>query len=145
MMDLNNPAHPGHSNYLISTKGQKAERVWHPDTPLFESTVDQLLDFWNEGPLELCGFIDNEEQNVWPVANAHENPRANFLMETNHCRNVLEEIYSSPGRSVLGIFHTHPNAVTWPSPRDIVGWPNPKLNWRYFIVTGRDVVEWELV
>lgn len=144
MIDLNNPAHPGHANHLISTNGIKAQRVWHHDVPLFESTIDELLEIWDNDPLEQCGFIDSEQQ-IWEIHNSHQKPRMNFLMETKQTQKTLEKIYNEHRRTVLGIFHTHPNGVTWPSPRDIVGWPNLKLGWRYFIVTGRDVAEWELV
>jgi proteasome lid subunit RPN8/RPN11 len=143
-VDLNNPAHPGHSNHLISTRGKRAQRVWHHESPLYESTVEQLLLDWNREVTEQCGFIDSEQE-LWYVENAHEKPRSNFLMDNAYAEESLNQIYNeSRGRTVLGIFHTHPNNVPWPSPRDIVGWPNPRLKWRYFIVTSGEVLEWEL-
>lgn len=142
-MDLNNPAHPSHSNHLIPTHGRKAKRIWHHETPLFESTKNQLLLDWNREVIEQCGFIDSEQE-IWYIPNVHEKPRANFLMDNQVATRVLENIYELDRRQVLGIFHTHPNNVPWPSPRDIVGWPNPKLKWRYFIVIDSEVVEWEL-
>ena len=144
MIDLNNPAHPGHSNHLISTKGKRAQRIWHHDIPLFESTKEHLLEIWDEKPTEQCGFIDSE-QNIWVVPNIHEKSRDNFLMHQAHMENAIKEIYIKDKNSILGIFHTHPNNLPWPSPRDIVGWPNPKLGWRYFIVTIDKVLEWELI
>ena len=144
MVDLNDPAHPAHSNHVISTKGRMARRVWHHESPLFESTKQNLLLDWNREIVEQCGFIDSE-QDIWYVKNMHEKPRTNFLMDDIQTANILDEIYTNLKRNVLGIFHTHPNGVPWPSPRDIVGWPNPKLGWRYFIVNGEDVLEWELV
>lgn len=143
-MDLSDPAHPSHSNHLISTNGKRARRVWHHDTPLFESTINRLLLDWNREVVEQCGFID-AEQELWYIPNVHEYPRMNFLMDTEVTTKILENIYERESQAVIGIFHTHPNGVPWPSPRDIVGWPNPRLNWRYFIVTGKEVVEWELV
>lgn len=137
------PAHPAHSNHLISTNGLRAKRIWHHEKPLFEATVEELLSNWGRGVTEQCGFIDTDHE-LWYVENVHEFPRANFLMDEGATTRTLEKIYASAGRGILGIFHTHPNGVTWPSPRDIVGWPNPRLGWRYFIVTGNDVVEWEL-
>lgn len=143
MLNLNDPSHPSHSNHLISTNGLTAKRVWHHETPLFESTVNQLLLDWNREVVEQCGFID-DEQDIWYIPNIHEKPRANFLMDDQVATGVLENIYERQERKVLGIFHTHPNNVVWPSPRDIVGWPNSKLGWRYFIVTADEVLEWEL-
>lgn len=143
MINLNDPAHPGHSNHLISTKGKRAQRIF-PDVPLFESTVEHLLEIWDEEPTEQCGFIDSE-QNIWVVPNIHENSMKNFLMNQAHVENVMKEIYLKNKNSILGIFHTHPNSLPWPSPRDIVGWPDKAWNWRYFIVTKNEVLEWELV
>lgn len=143
MIDLNNPAHPGHSNHLISTKGRKAQRVWHHETPLFESTIQELLEEWDAEVTEQCGFIDSEQE-IWYIKNIHQSPHANFLMQNKQMENALKEIYGKYRRTVLGIFHTHPNSLPWPSPRDIVGWPNLKLEWRYFIVTRDQVLEWEL-
>lgn len=144
MENLNDPAHPAHSNHVISTNGITAKRVWHPETPLFESTVEYLLLDWGREVTEQCGFIDSA-QDIWYINNVHQKPRANFLMDNDQTINTLEKIYNNLSRTVLGIFHTHPNSAPWPSPRDIVGWPNPKLGWRYFIITGKDVLEWELV
>jgi len=143
-MDLNNPAHPSHSNHVIPTYGKKAQRVWFTKTPLLEETQKNLLMDWNRGVTEQCGFIDSA-QDVWYINNLHNNPRMNFLMDNVQAANTLEKIYNKLNRTVLGIFHTHPNNVPWPSPRDIVGWPNPRLKWRYFIVTSKDIIEWELV
>lgn len=143
-MNFFDPAHPSHANHLISTNGRRAQRVWHHETPLFESTRNQLLLDWNLEVVEQCGFID-DEQELWYIPNVHEFPRHNFLMDDVVTVKILERIYEKEERSILGIFHTHPNGVPWPSPRDIVGWPNQKLGWRYFIVTGDEVLEWELI
>lgn len=144
MKNLNDPAHPGHANHLISTKGRRAQRVWYPDVPLYESTAERLLEEWDENPTEVCGFIDSE-QDVWVIPNIHNSPFANFLMDKKPMETVLKYIYVDMKKSVIGMFHTHPNSLPWPSPRDIVGWPNHKLGWRYFIVTKDEVLEWELV
>ena len=77
MIDLNNPAHPSHSNHCISTNGIKAQRVWYPDEPLYESTVEELLSEWKFDVTEQCGFIDSEQE-LWIMNNVHKSPRANF-------------------------------------------------------------------
>ena len=138
------PADPSHSDHCISTNGVKAQRIFHHDSPLYEATVNDLLSEWKYEVVEQCGFIDSE-QDIWLMNNVHQSPRANFRMDDRQMANTLHEIYNRKNRTVLGIFHTHPNNVVWPSPRDIVGWPNPKLGWRYFIVTKYEVLEWELV
>ena len=142
-VDLNNPAHPGHSNYLISSKGRTAEPVFYPGIPLPESVRDELLDELFMKPTEHCGFITIEFE-VIPVTNCHENPRDNFYMSDEDTTTVLIDIYQKKHTEVLGIYHTHVNGYPWPSPRDLVGWPNPELGWRYFLVTRGDVTEWRL-
>jgi len=142
-MEHLNPAHPSHSNHIISTKGRKAQRVWYPEEPLFEATVNELKLDWNREPFEQCGFIDSN-QDIWYVPNIHQHPTHNFLMETEECERIFNYIFGR-GDNIIGVFHTHPNNVPWPSPRDIVGWPNPLLGWRYFIVTSNEVLEWELI
>lgn len=137
------PADPAHSDHCISTNGVKARRIWYHESPLFESTVNELLSEWKYEVIEQCGFIDSE-QDIWLMENDHKYPRSNFLMNEAQVKNTLEQIYVKERRTVIGIFHTHPNNVPWPSPRDIVGWPNPKLGWRYFVVTKHEVAEWEL-
>jgi proteasome lid subunit RPN8/RPN11 len=138
-----NPAHPAHANHLISTNGRTVERIWHPDTPLFESVQSELTLACFTNKDEVCGFI-SEDQDIYYVDNVHEEPRRNFLLDEDSFKSVMRDIYEFRESRVLGIFHTHPNNVVWPSPRDIVGWPNPDLKWRYFIATNMEVVEWAL-
>jgi proteasome lid subunit RPN8/RPN11 len=132
------------SEQAISTNGWKADRIWHPEVPLLESVKNQLMLDWNRSGEEQCGFIDTEWE-IHYVPNVHEVPRSNYLMEELETKNVLNWIYNVREEGVIGIFHTHPNNAPWPSARDIVGWPDLRLGWRYFIVLDHDVVEWRLV
>lgn len=143
-MDLNNPAHPGHSDYLIPTNGLVAKQIWFPDKPLFESTLSQLLRMASASQREICGFITAEEQEIIEVENKHVQARNNFYMDERDALEAFEYIYMERQEEILGIFHSHPNDYPWPSPRDIVGWPNPQLGWRYFLITRGYVTEWEL-
>jgi proteasome lid subunit RPN8/RPN11 len=144
MLDLNNPAHPGHSNYLISSKGRQAEQLFYSHNPLPESTRSELLDECFRHSEERCGFITSEFE-VIGVLNSHLEPRMNFYMHPKDTEWVLDEIYGKKQTEILGIYHTHPNGYPWPSPRDLVGWPNPALGWRYFLVSRGDVTEWRLL
>lgn len=94
--------------------------------------------------MERCGFID-EEQNIHRVDNIHRNPHSNFYMDEDDAEQTINSIYEIYQSNIIGIYHTHPNGYPWPSPRDIAGWPNPALNWRYFLVTRGQVTEWQLV
>lgn len=125
---------------MVEKLGESGTMMFH----FLSLQVNNLLLDWNREVIEQCGFIDLNQE-LWYIPNIHEYPRMNFLMDTEVTTKILENIYERDNQSVLGIFHTHPNGVPWPSPRDIVGWPNTRLGWRYFIVTGSEVVEWELV
>lgn len=143
-LSLDNPAHPGHSNYLISTQGKKAVRVWYPDLPIIESVREELIEECNTHINERCGFISVDWE-VWNVANSHEFPRQNYYMRKEDVESIVHEVYDFRKSRIIAVWHTHPDNVPWPSPRDIRGWPNPALEWRYLIITNNDIFEWELV
>lgn len=94
--------------------------------------------------VELCGFITSDDD-IWWIDNVHLEPRHNYFFDPQEVETAVHEIYEIRQEKIVGQFHTHPNNVPWPSPRDIAGWPNPDLNWRYWIVTNAEVIEWELV
>lgn len=145
MPEILDPADPSHGDYLISTDGWRAEKLYFTDSPLFESTVSELLHQLELFTIERCGFITTEDQEIVTVDNTHDDPINNFFMEKADYEKALRYIYEETQREVLGIWHTHPNGYPWPSPRDIWGWPNHNLGWRYFLVSRGDVTEWELV
>ena len=139
--DPNNPAHPSHSNHLISTGGLKAVRFW-PLDPMLKSVQETLIKSCNKSRHELCGVISSE-WDIFHIENAHEEPSHNFYMDQRQFSDIVKSIYAR-GATIIGVWHTHPNNVPWPSPRDIVGWPNPALKWRYWVVTNNEVLEWVL-
>ena len=138
------PDSPSHTEHVISTNGWKAERIWYPDKPLFESTLGLLMDLVPKSKNEQCGFLTTD-QSIIPVLNVHEEPTHNYFMDVEQTQLTLEQIFDDLQSDVMGIWHTHPNDITWPTPRDIVGWPDLRLGWRYWIVTHNDVLEWEKV
>ena len=141
-VDPSDPAHPDHADYLISTNGWRAILVDEPEEPLSESAVENLLHKLKPMGHEECGFITNTGWIV-SVINSHGDPKHNFYMDEPDAIDAIEFIYEAD-EEIMGIWHTHPNGYPWPSPRDIVGWPNRALNWRYFLVSRGDVTEWEL-
>jgi proteasome lid subunit RPN8/RPN11 len=145
MVDISNPAHPAHSNYLISTNGIRAEPVHFHEEPLFESTIEELLSHLDGRLSERCGFITSDDQEVVVIENIHEDSRNNFYMCEEKAIKAIDYIYEKTDRTILGIWHTHPNGYAWPSPRDIAGWPKKELQWRYFLVSRGVVTEWTLV
>lgn len=139
------PADPRATELLISVHGRRVERVWYPETEMPEETKKGLVLEAAQSDFEVCGFIDSEWTH-WYVPNVHMEAERNYLMDNESAQNTIDNIYETLGLDILGIFHSHPNGHPWPSTRDLVGWPDPKLlDWRYFIVLPDDVVEWRLV
>ena len=144
MENVLDPSHPSHNDYLIGTNGWRAEQVFDGE-PLDKRTINALLNQCETYRNERCGFITTMEEEVIVVENSHADPRMNFYMDVEDVRDYLDYIYTDTHREVLGIWHTHPNGYGWPSPRDIAGWPNLELGWRYFLVFRGNVTEWRLV
>ena len=89
---------------------------------------------------EICGFITNR-MSPYFVLNSAEEPKLGFYMAPADYARAIELIASS-GDEIIGVFHSHPSGDNWPSQNDMRGWPNPDLNWRYFIVTINGVFEY---
>lgn len=138
------PSHPSSTNHLIGTDGRKVDRILFTTSPLSEKARVELKLACETSPVEVCGLI-TEQMEIHYIANVHEFPRENFYMDHAEFTETVRQIMEGKKDKILGVFHTHPTGIVWPSPRDIVGWPNPDLGWRYFIVTARDVIEWALV
>jgi proteasome lid subunit RPN8/RPN11 len=139
------PSSPSATNHLISVDGREAQRIFFSAKPLEEKTRSELIAACVGSKIEVCGFITERDREIHYVANVHEFPRENFYMDYDEFSNTVRHIMQYKKDRILGIFHTHPNGTPWPTPRDMVGWPNPDLGWRYFVVTPRDVIEWQLV
>lgn len=136
------PSDPRHCNQLISTNGFRARRVQKPVRALAFNTQIELTSMVHRSKEEICGFL-TEFEHIVLVKNVHEKPRYNFYMDFDSVEEAVKDIYDIKNTKIMGIFHTHPNNQPWPSPRDLVGWPNPALKWRYFIATRHEVIEWE--
>jgi len=143
IIDPTNPAHPAHRNHLISTRGRTAQRVWHPSVPILESVQNELLSICQSHAKERCGFISSR-WDVHQIENVHQAPYHNFFMDETEVIEAIDQIYNVQEEHIIAIWHTHPNDVVWPSPRDLAGWPRKELNWRYLIVTNKEVLEWQL-
>lgn len=141
----NHPAHPAHSEYLISTQGWIAETVDDAEKVMPEQCKSDLISICQTHILERCGFI-TLDWDIVAVNNVHEKPEHNFYMDIEDAQQSLDYIIEETHSDVLGVWHTHPNNWPWPTPRDICGWPDINVvNWRYFVVTTSDVIEWRKV
>ena len=128
-------------NNFITPPAKKVERVNFSFDPLDEDARKLLIELCRGNRDEVCGFV-GEGGGIFMVPNSHPEPRFNFRMQDDLVAPMLEEICKIRGSSVIGVFHTHPTNIPWPSPMDLAGWPNKTLGWRYWIVTKHDVVEW---
>jgi proteasome lid subunit RPN8/RPN11 len=86
---------------------------------------------------EICGYILKDET-IIIIPNVAEKPRESFLLDADAQFNVIMRLHES----VMGVFHTHPRGICWPSETDVDGWPEAEV--RYFIATTREVCEFRL-
>lgn len=89
---------------------------------------------------EVCGFITSRMK-MFLVENTADDRQNNFSMSLANQRRAIE-IISASGEEIVGVFHSHPKGSPHPSNRDMLGWPNPDLNWRYWIVTPTGLFEY---
>jgi proteasome lid subunit RPN8/RPN11 len=127
--------------YLTSPPMKKVVRL--EKCPLDEEIQHHLIMGCRGSRDEVCGFVTDSEDVLY-VPNSHAEPHFNFYMDIEDIQEALDIICKINGQNVIGVFHTHPTNVPWPSPVDLAGWPNPDLRWRYWIATNHEVVEWSL-
>lgn len=146
-VSIDDPAHPSNGNHYISVGNRAVKRVNSTDMMTDEVSKRLILDCHTSNK-ERCGFLlfDGE---IFYITNVHDEPHANFFMDPDEVLSFIDQLEREEGhegiaQKILGVFHTHPNNTPWPSPRDIVGWPNPILGFRYWIVTNYEVIEWTL-
>jgi len=87
--------------------------------------------------MEICGMI-TEGWEVWEIPNVSDNPLHSFFMDPQRMLHVIR----THRTSIIGVYHSHPNGCTVPTPDDIKGW-NPNLPWRYFIIADDQVLEFK--
>jgi proteasome lid subunit RPN8/RPN11 len=127
--------------YLTSPPMKKVERL--QKCPLDEEIQRNIISACQTNRDEVCGFVTDAEDVLY-VPNSHTEPHFNFYMDIQDIQEALDIICKVNQQNVIGIFHTHPSNIPWPSPVDLSGWPNPDLLWRYWIATNHEVVEWSL-
>lgn len=119
----------------------QVRRIQRPKFPLDPQIIENMISGCRANRDEVCGFI-TVNQDILYVPNSHIDPHFNFYMDIEDIQEALQIICKINNDSVVGVFHSHPTNIPWPSPVDINGWPNPDLRWRYWIATNHEVVEW---
>jgi proteasome lid subunit RPN8/RPN11 len=90
---------------------------------------------------EVCGYLLGDENNLpsfLVVPNVAPRPETSFFMDPQRQLEVVQQHKDQ----IFGVFHSHPQGSKVPSPDDMSGW-HPSMPWRYFIVTGDAVCEYE--
>ena len=127
----------------IGSLPEGVKRVECPETLLpFDLKHALIRAAATSNGMEICGFITSR-MSPYFLMNHSPKPEANYECDLGETRRAIELIAAGNDR-VIGFFHSHPSGVTYPGQQDVAGWPNPDLNWRYFIVTATGVYEYEL-
>jgi proteasome lid subunit RPN8/RPN11 len=101
-------------------------------TLIFQKTeLQQVIDHCIAGlPNEACGILagnDNRVEKIYCMTNAKPGP-ASYEMDAAEQFRVMKDIRAS-GRSMVGMFHSHPAGQAYPSSVDVekAYWPGSRL------------------
>jgi len=95
-----------------------------------------------EYPRECCGVLLERDGRRWyrPCRNVAEKPEDHFAIADADMRCVHDE------GEVVGIVHSHPDATSEPSPRDVVQCRLSEVPWTIVgLVHGREVSDWRVI
>lgn len=73
-------------------------------------------------PLEACGLLSGHDNtiatNIWPMTNMLFSPNS-FQMDEHQVDQVFMQI-EQKGEKLVGIYHSHPTSIAYPSPSDVI-------------------------
>lgn len=92
---------------------------------LTQSQYDEIVEQGRAGkPLEICGLLGGHSEGedhivdaVYPITSDDQSPLTYSLNSGEHMR--AEKDIRSRGMKVVGIYHTHPATVPYPSVTDV--------------------------
>lgn len=87
-----------------------------------------------ELPYEACGLLSGNSDvihRIWKVKNIDQSPDS-FTMDQKEMNHALCRM-KSKSEELLGIYHSHPSSIPYPSKNDILYFNDPSL--LYFIVS----------
>lgn len=96
---------------------------------------DLLIDLAKKGNREICGFL-LYDWSIMKIENIAESDDDFFMHEGQQIQAMKQW-----GKSIIGVYHSHPDGREEPSTRDIMYAP---VQLRYFIVTRDNVLEWDI-
>lgn len=89
---------------------------------LSREIVSRLLHFAQQSPeFEICGLIgskNNLPSNFYPIDNAAEDPKTQFLFDTKQQIAAFKKMRSNK-ETLWAIYHSHPTATAYPSKMDL--------------------------
>lgn len=87
-----------------------------------------------ELPLEACGLLSGKNgvaKTIWPMENINRSS-SSFSMDLEQIQRVFELI-DKRNEYLIGIYHSHPTGIAYPSPADIAYHNYPEVG--YIIVS----------
>lgn len=102
--------------------------------------LEILAHAWDGAPDEACGLLVGTADRVEvfvPCRNADRSSRT-FSIGPDGWRSADEAVEGGPGRSVIGVVHSHTHTDAYPSPTDVAQAANPMLaGWHWALVSLR--------
>lgn len=80
-----------------------------------------ILHAENSFPNECCGLLAGNSftfTKYYPLTNESKTPQKNYLASPKELFQTFKQIRTS-GQELLGIYHSHPNSIAYPSITDI--------------------------
>lgn len=101
-----------------------------------------MIEHASETPsVEVCGLISTQQ--IYPIKNVAPHPENHFTLDPVQFIDIFYHILNSTEETLLGMYHSHPNGPSHPSPTDIQQANYPQ--WVYFIVHGTRVSAWRIL
>lgn len=117
----------------------KATPIRNYDSILKPKTIEELrIKAYQNPHREVCGFI-TKSQIIIDVENIADDPKHEFFMSPNS----QYEIMRTYKNNILGIWHTHPSGIPYPSEKDTLGAEfGLPLDYWYWVVTTEYVYQY---
>ena len=90
--------------------------------------------------VEVCGLVSTRQ--IYPIKNVAAYPENNFVFDPVQFINIFYQVLHSSEETLVGMYHSHPDGPSHPSPTDI-----QQANytaWIYFIVHGTKISAWRI-
>lgn len=75
----------------------------------------------SSSPEECCGFLGGKKDTFtlyYPLKNCAKDKRKHFFIDQLELLQVLQQ-FTKEGQDLMGIYHSHPNSLAYPSSTDI--------------------------